>query len=331
MNCVKCGAKLEENDMFCSNCGEPVQKTNEVQNNAIQNENVYTYERNINQQVNDNQYKPNVQNYVSSDNSQTKPKKKSKNTKDIMIISISTFVGLIILILIIFTLKLMISGITDKFKQKNKDDQATSTNTNSIITNNNFINDTNIDGNNNIYTNTNNGSGINDTTSTYKVNLQGFKFHIPDDLIYETASDELVIGDSLNTWIVELGIKQGSFQQLKQNKANIRTTLITELAQYGGTVSEPKLETINGVEYLLLECSNNSENAIIAYASLNSMNFVCIAYQNINNDFNRDGLEIVSQIISTSEYTGITSGLESSNDSKLSNILEATIKAGNEE
>ena len=69
----------------------------------------------------------------------------------------------------------------------------------------------------------NNGNSENASSitskSTYKVSYGGFTFKIPDNLMYEISNDELIIGDEDGTWMVELMIVDGSFNQIKNNKS----------------------------------------------------------------------------------------------------------------
>lgn len=48
MQCKKCGNFLLENDMFCSNCGEPVEKINDSQSNNILNQPVQDFFQQVN-------------------------------------------------------------------------------------------------------------------------------------------------------------------------------------------------------------------------------------------------------------------------------------------
>ena len=326
MKCVKCGKDLGPNDVFCSVCGTKVQKINENSNQGIKNQNSYSYERPVNQQVNYNQQQ-NQQNYGQANN-YGQPYK-SKNAGDIAKIVVIALVAFILLLAMIFGGYLIISKVSKNIKQNQNN------NVNNSV--NNTVNDNQITNNtasNKTSTGSNNGGGTltpttNKKTSSYKVSYAGFKLYIPDNLMYEMdyTNNAINIGDTESTWMAQLGIRQGSFQQLKQNKNALTTYLTTALAAYEAKVSNAEIETIDGVEFILLECNLSGMNEIIGYTELNSMNTAYFEILNENNDFDRNVIKNLIPIISSAEYTGDSSYLKSNENVKMTDITNALDKA----
>ena len=292
MKCIKCNNELGANDKFCSVCGTPVQKMS----NEVENKNTYTYDRTSEQQYN---YERQFNNLGQQNNNYgqtyTTKNKQQKNNNNITKICISIIVGLIAVAVI------LVIGV-NTYKSTNKDKIVDTVKSNQ--------------GN----------SGTNTTTvsktNSYKVNYKGFKLYIPDTLFYETNSDGLVIGDAESTWLANFGIQQQvSFQKLKQNKNSLSATLMQ--GNPGAVASSAKEETIGGVEYLLLEYSNDGMNEIIGFAGLNSMHVAFFEIMNENNDFDRENIKNLSTIISNAEYTGESTYMKSNENSKITGIDKA--------
>lgn len=313
MKCVKCGNELGENDMFCPICGTPAKKVN----GEVKNQNTYTYDRPVNQQVN---YGGQSNNYGQANN-YGQQYGKSKNTNDIVKICVITIIVFIILASLFVIGRAIMKAADETISKGNlSNDYSTTTP------------DTSTSGTGSV---TSTSSVSTSKSNSYKVSYAGFKLYIPDTLIYEMdyINDAINIGDAESTWIAQLGIKQGSFQQLKQNKSYLSSYLMQEFS--GATVSNATVETIGGVEYVLLECNISGTNMIIGYAGLNSMYSAFFEIMNENNDFDRNTIKNLSSIISNAEYTGDSTYMKSNENIKMTGIdkafdkaLEATNKDG---
>lgn len=306
MKCLKCGMELRENDVFCPNCGQQVKK--ESTNNVITNNNMFEYERTTNNQQN-------FQSGVNQQNYRKEPiqKKKDNTTIQICIVAIvATIIVAAIILIVYFT-------VISK-NQKNSSSKNSNTTNNSISnTINNNTNSDSIDGKVTTVSNK--------KDSSYKVNYQGFKFYIPDNLIYEVDydNDEIIFGDSELTWKSEFAIAaNSSMQKIKQNQSELNTLLMQTyegLGIEGITISSATEETIGGVDYILLEASQNGTNMLMAYAELNSMNTAFFITYNENNDYDRSILNNISNIIKNAEYEGEASYLKTNTNTKMKNVI----------
>ncbi len=302
MNCEKCGNNIGENDMFCPNCGEPVKKENQNLNEG----NTFNYDRQVSEPNNYNQ-----PNYGAQNNYGQQPQKNS-NSGDIVKIVSGTIILLAVLAAIVFIVYSLISA-------KNKDEIAKENGNSQVVAN------TQETGN----SPTNTPMPATPISSSYKVSHSGFKLYIPDNLIYQidSANNTIKVADVENTWLGVMAIHQGSFQQLKQKKDILPSSFMQNFASLNPTVSQAKLETIDGVECVLLEVSMSGTNCLIGFAELNSMYAINFELYNEDNDFNRDYLKNIASIISTAEYTGESSYMKVNKELKMKDINAVFEKA----
>lgn len=303
MRCTKCGMELGEKDVFCPNCGQAVQR-GEVNNNVERNQNTYAYERPVNQQNNYNQ-----QQRVNQQNYGQQPYQ-NKNSGDIVKICLIALVAVIIVVASVVITYLVVS----KGNKNNNNNQGNNPTSSSTTADNDSNGVTSIS---------------NKKSSSYKVNYAGFKLYIPDNLMYEidSSNNMIMIGDAESTWIAQMGIKEGSFQTIKQNKEVLAAKLKDSMKSYNATISNAMVETIGGVEYILLECSLAGQNGLIGYAGVNSMYTAFFELFNEDNDFNRDIIKNISSILSSAEYTGDSTYLKSDENVKFTDITDAFDKA----
>lgn len=274
--------------------------------NYAQNQN---YGQNYGQNGN---YSPNQnygQNYNLNNNYGQKAPK-SSNKSDIIKIFICVIAVLIIIAIIVFIIKTILSFPNNEMKDNGgKEDTKVYAQNNDEVDDNMSsidsgdepqINDIGIIGG----TSTNQ----NPSTSAYNVEFAGFKLHIPDNLIYDednTTSDPmLLIYDELETWQTINTIVLGNYEKVKQNRSMLPSALVENMGLGAGTASPATVETINGVEFIIIEYSIGGENALVTIAGLNSMNVAFSIVYNENNDFSREPLESLANIISTAEYVG---------------------------
>ena len=313
MNCKACGSPITENDQFCKNCGASVNVKGESSNNQNISSTVNNNSQNINgvvdnnsqningvvgnnsqningvvsnnsqningvvgnnsQNINNNPYQANISNVPNQMNNQANYNQpemfNSKNSKG--------FVKYIIIgIAIVLIIAGVVFGITYFMNKDKSSNKVTSDDSSSQVT------------------------PVSDL-SFYKVSLSGFALSIPENYVYQTKEESLLIGDEEDTWVSYLEIVQGSFSKLE----GAMQQLPLSLQQYlGYTVSAAEKRTVKGVDFITFEADLSGMNAIIALAKVNSMYVACMVCMNINNDFDYSILEKMATIIDSAEYKG---------------------------
>ncbi len=314
MNCSKCGNNLGENDVFCPKCGTPVQRSEEINAN-IKNEGMnYNYERPMNQQSN----RPN---YVQP-NSYSEQYENSKSSGS----AVKTCVIIVIIVAILAAVGFVVYSVVTALNKNNNTSISSGTSTQSSPTQSTPTQST--------PTTSNNSGSVSQVantqnSSTYKVNYAGFKLYIPENLIYEfdTTNNAINIGDTLSSWVVQLSIQNIPFQQLKQNKNYLSSYFTEALSSYNAKVSNATVETIDGVEFILMEVDLGGTHEIMAVSGLNSMYSACLEVANENNDYDRDVLKNIAPILKTAEYDGETKNLKTNEKIKTTDINKALQKA----
>lgn len=307
MKCNNCGTELAENDMFCPNCGTQIQRIGgNIQNS---NEEMYNYDRPVNQQINNNVQSapiPNQQNYEQ----QYENNGKNNNTVKICII-----VAIVVTLIAAWVLigYLIFRTINNK-KSKTNEAVASTTSTISSTTS----------------TTTSTSSATSDTqnkSSTYKVNCGGFNLYIPNNLIYEiVASDELSLYPADESCYLKLGIEDGNFSKMKLNKNNLITYWGSLWGDEFKAVTNPTLETVDGIEFITVDVTIMGQNCVITYAPINSMYVLWALLLNENDSFDKSALKNLAAIVKTAEYTGDSKNLELEENIKITDIKEALTK-----
>ena len=134
----------------------------------------------------------------------------------------------------------------------------------------------------------------------------------------------------MQTWIAEFTIKQVSYQKVKQHKNDMTQFLNDHFAEYNPKISESRVETIDGVEFVTIETEVAGQSMLMGYAGLNSMYTICYSLVNEDNDFNREYLKYLASIIKTAEYTGDSTYMKSNEKLKIQDVkkvLEKVIDA----
>ena len=290
MNCKKCGSLLTENDQFRKNCGASV-IAQEEQNNVQQsvNNQADLMQQTVNNQPDLTQHPMNIaqpinnmqQNYSNSNqNSWQNNYNPTPNYQQQKPNSNGKFIGIgiavvVVIVGIIFGMKFFGNG-----------------------------------GNNNYSGGNSGGSEIsNNTNSTYSVRFKGFTFKIPTNLIYNTDSDTLYIGDEADTWQAAIVVVSGSFNQLQSNKNN----LITVYQQAGYGAANVNQKTYGGLDFITIELTHSGQKAILGFAKANSMYLFGATTYNLDNSFDYNLLSNVAKVLSTAEYSGETNNISGFN------------------
>lgn len=158
---------------------------------------------------------------------------------------------------------------------------------------------------NNSEVNNGDSSIVNNNKSNYTVKFKGFTFKIPTNLIYETQTDAILLGDEGNTWAVYIEVLEASYSKILSNKSQLQS-----LYQSDGYTSSAAVEkTIGGMPFITLEVSKSGKNSLFGLTKANSMNIFAITAYNIDNEYDYKLLETVSSILSSAEYGDATNNV----------------------
>ncbi len=300
MKCVNCGAELESGDVFCKVCGSKVQEN-------TQNAEMHAY-RDSNQNERPNYSQNPRQNY-------------GRNSGGADFIKIFALIALMVAVVLLIVL--VVNNVLKK-DDKEESGDVIGTSANASVNQNTVAkgqSNTTLQTTNTIGGGTSIPSVPTSSKATYTVYYNGVKFSIPDNLIYEKdyINDCVMITDEAASYLYCVTPMEGSFAELKNNITSL-STLLTSQAEFTGTCSMANLETINGVECILLNVSIDGVNQIWGYARLNSMNMVYFLVQNEDNDFSRDYLDELMAIIDSAEYTGDSTYIKSEDGNNMAMI-----------
>lgn len=268
MNCKKCGFPLDNNDQFCKSCGEPV-KESEIKIEEIgEIEILGGEEPSISEPI--------ITESIDSIESPLekeliKPKKEKTEPKKDNTIIRKIIILVIFLIILIGVLVLVKNNISKEKK-------------------------TNID----------NSSMNSNNTTVYRISYGGFTFSIPEDLIYETKNNVLLIADVRGSWVAQLEIQPGSYSKLRTNK-NKLPGVIEKYGYISKAVNEKKAAN---QEYIVLEVDANGSNQLIALANIHPNYFAGITILSQNQEFDYSILEKLSPVISTATYSDTNASID---------------------
>lgn len=318
MNCKKCGAPLKAEDMFCTNCGTPVNEggvmpnqnvvnnqgnndmTGQMMNANVQNNNSYNSGINTNQPVYNQ-----MSNYGNVDaNFNNNGFNNVNNNQNMMNNMASQSINY-------SNPNVNQMGMANQ-NMLNQNQQSSDDKNKQIMliagvavavivivfgvflvtkSLSNSKKDDNA-GNNN---GSNNTPISSKASSYYKVKFNGFIFNIPDDMLYDVTSNELSIGDEDDTWAATLAVNAYSFSSVK-GKMN---ELHGNLQNAGFNVKPATLKTANNVEFITLEAESEGVKFLLAYTKLGSAYTASLAIINSEGTIDYSILDKIAPVTST--------------------------------
>lgn len=284
MQCIKCGATIEEGYQVCKKCGTPVKNGN-LNNNVKNNiepkntDNNTVNNTTVNISSNEPVIKDNDDTMVSSLNLE------STNSYDISDYSDDDIdyssrksklkyiiVGLIALMIVVIAL------VCVKFIPTKKTNVSPSEPINNIVTYN-------------------------------KVAFKDFIFSIPDKYVFSTKGDVLSISDYDGNEGMQIEISNGDYSKLVSKKDELSKAL--EKKGYVSTKADTRKE--EGIEYLTMEVSASGQNILLAVTKGNSNVYFTISLFNKSNNIDYKLLEDLSSFLKLTEEIDSNNKLTSKN------------------
>lgn len=270
MNCKKCGFQLTENDQFCKNCGTPVDNMSVQNNNEGLNSQGYSQsnmqQQSMSQQSMNNYSQPAIQQPSWTSGYNAQPIRQTPKNSNAKFIIIGIIAAIAIVGIIV-----AISAV----------------------------------GGNKLNNSGGGSSVINNSNSSYTVKFNGFTFKIPTNLVYETQSDSIILGDEDGTWAACIEVCKGYYSKVLSNKGELQG----RYQSIGYTSSAAVEKTIGGMSFITLELSKDGTNSLFGITKANSMNLFGVTAYNIDNEYDYTLLEKISSILSTAEYNDDTNNI----------------------
>ncbi len=139
-----------------------------------------------------------------------------------------------------------------------------------------------------------------------KINYQNFSFSIPSDL--NTGYENEVLYIYNDQWTSYLSISAGDFSRIKSNVTLIKS----KIQQEGYNVEKTDVATYNGVEFVNFYVLLNGEQAVFAYAKLNSNYCICFVIVDDTLKYDSDLFNTLATIIRSAKYSPSSNGLKAS-------------------
>lgn len=162
--------------------------------------------------------------------------------------------------------------------------------------------------NNNSNKNSNSSVPVTPVSSTTKVKYSGFVFEVPDDYLYEIENNGFVITDD-KTWAANIKVGTGSYDAIKLNKSQLKTTVESK----GYQATEAVVKDYNGFELVTFEVTSNSVVHIFAYGKASSTKYFAIEAIARTNQADYTILDKIAPILKGAIYEGETQSIDSSN------------------
>ena len=154
--------------------------------------------------------------------------------------------------------------------------------------------------------------------ATYKVNLSGVTFKVPQTFIYEVNSGYLLLTDETDSWVIRISIMKASYETIKNNRSQLKTAA----EQKGYKAEDAELKTINGLEIVKFNFEAGGIKYNGAYAKINSMYLATVEGFNQENTYDEQILSKAAGIIKTAEYTGQTANMEINFPDTLATLIQ---------
>lgn len=164
----------------------------------------------------------------------------------------------------------------------------------------------------------NNNSSVANNNSSYTVKFNEFTFKIPTNLVYETQTNFISLGNEEGTWAAHIEVIEGTYSKMLSNKNQLQSLF----QEKGFTASAAEEKTIGRMPFITLELSKGGINALIGYAKATSTNLFGVTLYNMDNEYDYKTLKEVSNVLSSAEYTGEANNMSTFEKIDMSVITE---------
>lgn len=149
----------------------------------------------------------------------------------------------------------------------------------------------------------------NNITTYNKIIFKNYMFSIPDKYGYSVNNESITIGDFDGNFGIQLEVSNGDYNKLVLNKGEL--SKILEKKNY--TCGEASIIEENNIDFLVLEVNINGEKSLLAFSKVDSSKYFVISLFNKDNEIDYDLMKIASNIIDLVEEVKPTNKLNSKN------------------
>lgn len=295
MFCIKCGASLTNEDLFCRACGAPVDKKSSgnvgeqsFNNSSVGSGTTNTVVRSVHRK-----------------------KKKSDPITNIMI----AVCGLVVVASVVIIVVLITKG-GQSSEIKFNGDYNDSSDKQNIDNSSSIDNNQSVNGNTNNNTNNSNPKLVD--YESFAVKFRGYTFRIPTNIVYETLNNSILLEDENGTWSTYIEVLDGSYDVIQSQKNELQMIYQNQ----GFASSSPSEKNINGVNFITLEVSKGGNNALLGISNASATHFFGATVYDNKNSFDYNILNIISKILGSATYSNDTNNISSFENIDMSEISD---------
>lgn len=138
--------------------------------------------------------------------------------------------------------------------------------------------------------------------SGVKVKVDEFTLTVPEKYIFDSTSSSITIFNSDETWASKITIEPASYSRIIENKSKLKASIIKS----GYESSDPIEKTISGSKVLSVEVTTDSSKSLLAFKSGSSSKVFCIEIITEDETFDYQVLEELVKILNTAVYQAET-------------------------
>lgn len=125
-----------------------------------------------------------------------------------------------------------------------------------------------------------------------------YSFKIPKDYMYDKIESGVSVYDDKGTWRIYIKAVPGSYDNIASAKVSIEESLKTDSIN----IVSIKETRLNEKNHLLIECSKNLVNRLVAFVNAGNDYVFFIEIIDVDNNFNYEILNVADDLISNVEF-----------------------------